>query len=171
MVAKILTVENKKVVITAWTLSIPEFRDLINECEANEIDPINPLTYIWGLYDPESPYQNIKDGRMAEIIKQDYPSKLDYETDFTFLAACEKAAILYNTPIRRFYESNKILLDKMADSAATEDIVTGKDGNITQFQQQLKSAKSFIEGYEAVENALKKELRARGNGKIGYDEL
>jgi len=167
MVSKILEVSEGKVIPGVECYTIPELKALLDLYQ----DPVPALCYLWALYDPQSPYQELPEEEKENVIAMDYTGEFDPMMDLEFMAAREKLAMLYETPISRFYKSNKVLLDKMSDVAMEAVISTGKDGNITQLQQQILRADKMIEGFKAAENAMKEELKVRGQMKTGYDEI
>lgn len=167
MVTKILQVDNGKVVPGIECYTVPELVAILGKYE----DPIPALSYLWALIDPESPYQELDEDQKEEMILQDYKGEYDVVNDIEMIEAREKLELLYTTPVKRFYKANKILLDKFSRVAGVEEVTTGKEGNITQLQNQVLKSELLIKGFKASENAYKDELKVRGQVKTGYDEM
>ncbi len=161
---RILTVEKGKVVIDEGILSIPEFKDVI------EVLGINYLQYLYDKYDPESPYGHLDDDEREQEIIKDIPEDLDLN-DFTMVKAIQKCEKLYNSPVRKILNGAKRAVEKLSVYFETEELESGRDGNLGAVVTAVIKLPQIITAYQAAENAYKQEVqKSRGNTKRAIDE-
>lgn len=169
MIAKIISADRGKVVLDEVIYTIPEFKELWEETKE-----IGYIQFLWALYDPESPYQNLPNHEVEDRVKEDI-SNAHPEVDFFneyFLVAREKAESLYYSPIRRLLDGAKAAVENIADFMKNTTITDGRDGNIAQIRGTIKELASMIKNYEATEESYKKEMsKTRGSSILGIDEV
>lgn len=76
---------------------------------------------------------------------------------------------LYVTPIKRFYDAQKEMLDKLSTYLITSEIEHGRDGNISNILTIFKDTDKIIGGFKKAESSHKEELIGRGGMTMGYD--
>jgi hypothetical protein len=170
MITKIFDIVNGHVVINHNCLSIPELKAIHDKYE----DPVPAFNFLHFKFDPESPYGNMELEEVEDILLKDFPGEYTLE-DPEMLAAIEKLEEMYVTPTYRYYQDNKILLEKLGKFARTAEITTGRDGNLSALGQQIKSVGKTIQEFKQLEKVVMQELaegkgRTRGNKKKAYDQ-
>jgi hypothetical protein len=170
MIVKIFDIVGGQVVINHNCLSIPELKAIHDSYE----DPIPAFNFLHYKYDIESPYANIPEEDKDEILLNDFLGEYTLE-DEVMIAAMNKLEELYVTPTYRYYLDNKNLLEKLSKFARTASVTTGRDGNITALQSQVKSVGKTILEFKQLEKVVLAELeetkgRARGGKKLAYDQ-
>jgi hypothetical protein len=170
MQIKIFDIHNGNVIINHNCLSIPELKAVHDAYE----DPLPAFNFLHYMYDIESPYANIPEGEKEEVIIHDFPGDYTLE-DEEMINAIKKLEQLYVTPTYRYYQDNKILLEKLGEFARTAKITAGRDGNISALTAQIKSVGKTIMEFKQLEKVVLAELeetkgRARGGKKLAYDQ-
>lgn len=169
MIAQVLTVENQKVKLHPGLLLVPEFKDLYEKQIKNKKDPLTVFTYFYLSLDPESPYQNLAEEDRSYNIQKDL--KKDWnESDIEFVMAKDKFELMYTSPIKRLYDAAKVALDNISSYLQTTSITDGKEGNYKDIVTTIQGIGKLTEGFKAAEQALKAEVKTRGDRKRGYDE-
>jgi hypothetical protein len=171
MIPKIFDISDKKVVINHNCLSIPELKAIVDKYE----DPIPALNFLHYKFDPQSPYANMGEEQKEEVLLNDFPGDYTLE-DPEILAAIEKLETMHVTPTYRYYLDNKILLEKLGKFARDTPITSGRDGNASVLQAQIKSVGKTIQEFKQLEKIVLQELsegkgRTRGDKKLAYDQL
>lgn len=170
MQVKLFDIYNGNVIINHNCLSIPELKAVHDAYE----DPIPAFNFLHYMYDIESPYANIPEEEKEDIIIHDFPGDYTLE-DEEMINAIKKLEQLYVTPTYRYYQDNKILLEKLGEFARTAKITAGRDGNISALTAQIKSVGKTIMEFKQLEKVVLAELeetkgRARGGKKLAYDQ-
>lgn len=163
-IPKIIEIQQGKVVINETILVIPEFKALY------EKSGLLPFQYLWGKHDPQSPYQNYDAFEIDEKIQADIPEHIDIN-DPLFFKANRRCEELYHSPIRKLLSGAKAAVEKVSFYFTTMDVTDGRDGNLTQVVNSVKSLDPLIKGYESAETAYTKEVqRNRADSMSAVDE-
>lgn len=163
---KIFDINDSQVVINENCLLIPEFKKIV-EVYA---DPIPVLCYVHFFSDPKSPYANLPMDQKEEIILKDYPG--EYTTDDEpVYKAVEKLKMLYETESMRLYRRAKSALDNLGRYLESAVLIDGRDSNVPGLLNALKSIRKISQEFKGLEHDVEEELRVRGQGNLGYDEL
>lgn len=167
---KIFDVKDGNIIVNEECLTIPELKAVIDVYE----DPIPPLSYLYYMYDPTSSYHNLPEEEKETTIMEDYQGEYTTE-DETIINAATKLKKLYTTPTMQFYLDMKELLFKLGAYGKTTAISSGKDGNYSAMQSQIKAVGTTIKEFKFLEETVQKELEdrnmtSRGNKKLAYDE-
>lgn len=170
MLPKFFDIVNKQVVINHNCLSIPELKAIHDKYE----DPIPIFNFLFYKFDPESPYANIEEEVKDDVLIVDFPGNYTLE-DEEIINAISKLEILYVTPSYRYYLDNKLLMEKLGTFARLSPVTSGRDGNFTALQTQLKSVGKTITEFKQLEKVILIELaegkgRTRGDKKKAYDQ-
>jgi len=163
-------ISNKSVVINHNCLSIPELK-AVHDYYDNPIPAFNFLHY---RFDPHSAYANIPEMEKDDVLIKDFPGDYTLEDD-VMINAIVKMQELFVTPTWRYYLDNKILMEKMGVFVRTSPITSGRDGNISALQGQLKSVGKTILEFKQLEKIAMLEVdegrgRIRGGKKLAYDQ-
>ncbi len=154
------------VVINENCLLIPELKKIIDTYE----DPIPVLGFLHFSTDPKSPYGNLPEEEREEMILADYPG--DYTTDDEpVYKAVEKLKKLYETPSMRGRRKALVAYDNLMDYMEKASITEGRDANLPGILNTLKSIRGINKELRAFEQDVEEELKVRGQGNVGYDEL
>jgi hypothetical protein len=167
---QLFDISNKTVVINHNCLSIPELKAIHDFY----IDPIPAFNFLHYKFDPHSAYGNIPEIEKDEILMKDFPGGYTLEDD-VMINALIKMEELFVTPTWRYYLDNKILMEKMGVFVRTAPITSGRDGNVTAMQAQLKSVGKTILEFKQLEKVALLEAdetrgRIRGGKKLAYDQ-
>lgn len=166
MLPRILTVSQNKIVLDETIFAIPEFKALIEYTEGDTL----PFMYIWGLYDPQSPFMNIEEHEREEAVIKDFPV-YEYLQTMEMISAMEKAEKLYFSPLRKILKGAKKAVENISGFLEDTEISDGRDGNLTQIVSTIKSLPQILKAYQEAENAYKQELqRNRGDMKSAIDD-
>jgi len=170
MIPEIFDTDNGHVVINPNCLLIPELK-AISESYNN---PIPPLSFLYFRYSPKGPYCNVPEEDKEEILLEDFPGEYTLE-DEVMIRAQEKMALLYTTPTYRYYQDNKVLLEKLGKFGRTAAITAGKDGNINALLSQIKSVGKTMGEFAQLEKFAQQEFdehksKVRGGKNKAYDQ-
>ena len=171
MIPEFFDIQNGKVVLNHNTLSIPEFKAIIDAYS----DPIPAFNYLHYKYHPKSTYHNIPEEEKEEVLLHDFPGEYTLE-DPEMIAAIQKMEMLTLTPTYRYYLDSKILMEKLGKFGRTNAISAGRDGNLSALTSQLKGTGKTIMEFKQLEKIAKEEIdemmggRNRGNKKTAYDQ-
>jgi hypothetical protein len=164
---EIFVLDNGRVVINPNCLLIPELKAVVKAYK----DPVPALSYLHFMYFPKSPYAALPEDTKEEVIL------LDYEGDYTpsdkeIRMAAQKLQELYKTPTQRFFFNCKKALDRLGEYVASATITEGRDGNLPQVRDMLKSVGKINQEFKQLEKAYEEEIKAsiRGGAEISYDE-
>ena len=164
---KIFDIDNDTVVISENCLLIPELKTIMETYD----NPIPVLSYVHFMTFPWSAYNNLPSEEKEEQILKDYPG--EYTTDDEpVYKAVEKIAKLYETPSmrlrRRALESSENIGKYLEKAVVTGE---GKDANLPSLLNALKSIRKLNQELRGFEKDIEEELRVRGQGNLGYDEV
>lgn len=166
MLPKILTVSQNKIVLDETIFAVPEFNALLEFSQGDTL----PFMYIWGMYDPQSPYMNFEEHEREAQVLKDFPV-YEYLQTMEMVNAVEKAEKLYFSPLRKILKGAKKAAENISFFMETTEVSDGRDGNVSQIIQTITSLPKIIEAYEKAENAYKQELqRNRGDMKSAIDD-
>lgn len=154
------------VAINVNCLLIPELKTICDHYE----DPIPVLGYVHYMSDPLSAYANLPEDEKEARVLEDYDGEYTPDDEPVY-KAIEKLTKLYETPSMRLLRQAKAGLKTLGNYLERAQITDGKDGNSTSFQTALKSIGKINQEYKVLERDVQEELRIRGQGAIGYDEL
>jgi hypothetical protein len=161
--------DNDELIISAECRSIDILEAVYQKYKS---DPLPVFKYINFLSNPYSPYNNYRENEKEEAILNDVGGSFLPDCNL-IQEAITRINKLYETPTKRFFESNKVLADRLTEYARTASITAGNNGNLSGLQAQLKNSGEFMKAFKLVENAYKEELVTvvnRGNAESGYDE-
>ena len=172
MIPKIFDIDTvtNKVIINDNILSIPELREVYEYYEGD--NRINAFQYLRHMCDPYGAYNQLSDEEREESVIFDFPGDYTPE-DEVLIKAKEKLISLYMSPTYKFYMDNKELLYKLGEFARTATVTDGKNGNLTDLLNQVKSVGKTITEFKILEKQAEKELdkiKIRGNRFVSYDE-
>lgn len=170
MLFEFFDIQNGKVVLNHNTLSIPEFKAIVDTYD----DPIPAFNFLHYKYHPKSAYHNIPEDEKEDVLLHDFPGEYTLE-DPEMIAAMEKIESLSITPTYRYYLDNKLLMEKLGKFGRTASITTGRDGNLSALIAQLKGTGKTITEFKQLEKVVKDEInemggKNRGNKKSAYDQ-
>jgi hypothetical protein len=156
---RILTVDsNNSVVLDEVILSVPEFRIMWEHCQ-----DLLPFQYIWGLFDPESPYLNFDEMDREEIVLKDFPIQ-GYLNDLEMINLINKAEKMYNSPERKILKGTKTAIEKLVQYFETMEIESGRDGNLSGVKASIVDMAKMIQSYKQVEQTYKQEVEKNRGG-------
>ena len=170
MIPDIFDIENGHLVINTNCLLLPELKAIHDKYK----DPIPAFSFLHYLYYPKGPYCNVPEEDKEEILLQDFPGEYSLE-DPEMINAMNKFDLLCISPSYRYYLDTKCLMEKLAKYGRDNPITTGRDGNQSAMNMQVKNAgKTFID-FIAFEKLVQEEIdeyksRVRGNKNLGYDQ-
>ena len=161
---KIFTVEDRIVKVDENCLLIPEFKAIVDKYD----NAIPPLTYVYLVADPSSPYGNLEEEERLELASSDVGGDFSLE-DEEIEAAIEKYKKLMYTPTQRLYDGAKINLDRLAKYLSEAQFEAGRDGNLGDLYRIQTGLAKLIEGFKKLEKIKDEELKTklRGSAQIG----
>jgi hypothetical protein len=164
MVAEIFRIHENEFVPTNNALAIPEFKALWKNVDNPELY----FLYIHYLHYPTSAYAELKEGEKEAQLLEDFP--IDKEDPY-FILAEQKAAILYNTPLKRGFKAAKKAYDLLSMTMDTlSEISLGKDGTYADVNSYLNNADKHMTSFIAVEKKYKSEVSSYGSREIAFDD-
>ncbi len=175
MIPKIFEIDTitQTVIINENILSIPELRAVYDYYSDDEMTRHNAFQFLRHMHDPYGPYNNLSEQDKEDSILHDFPG--DYSTeDEVIQDASKKLKTFYMSPIYKYYLDNKELLYNLGDFARTAVPTDGKNGNLADLLNQLKSVGKAIIEFGILEKQAEKELdkmKLRGNRHTAYDEF
>lgn len=163
---KIFDINEGNVVINTNCLLIPELKAIVDNYE----NPIPVLGYVHFMTDPRSPYMNLPIEEREELILKDYDG--DYSPDdepvFKAVEKIKKLAETHSMRLKRRAEAASDNLGKYLEKAQITD---GRDTNLPGLLNALKSIRKINQELRGFTQDVEEELRVRGQGNLGYDEL
>lgn len=165
---KIITIKDGKVVPDENVLGIPELRTIYDKFpeERNLI-----FQYLYHLYEPTSPYQNVAEDEREERVRKDFRGNYKPNFDKDIIKAKEKMMELTWNPITELLDGLRINIRNISTYLKTAEVDAGRDGNLSQLTSLHKSAKDLIKNYKATEQEFVMETQKnRGNSKTALDE-
>jgi hypothetical protein len=163
-------IQNGEVVINEHILIIPKLRAVKDAYK----DPLPAFKYLRYRYDLKGPYSDLPEDERDEVLMADYPGEYTLE-DKCMLDVTEWLDSLL-TPTQRYYKDCKVLLEKMGAFGRSTQITSGRDGNLSAFQAQLKGVGKSILEFKQLEKIVEQELeelsksKNRGSQVSSYDE-
>lgn len=165
---KIITIKDGKVVPDENVLGIPELKTIYDKFpeERNLI-----FQYLYHLYEPSSPYQNLAEDVREERVRKDFQGKYKPNFDKDIIKAKDKMMELTWNPITELLDGLRINIRNISTYLKTAEVDAGRDGNLSQLTSLHKSAKDLIKNYKATEQEFVLETQKnRGNSKTALDE-
>lgn len=167
----IFDISDKTIIVNQECLLIPELKAVVEYYE----NPVPALCYLYYMFDPASAYNNVPFNDKEDMILADFPG--DYTTeDEVIINASIKLKKLYMTPTLQYYLDSKVLLEKLGKYGRNNEVYSGKDGNYSAMQSQIKSVGKTVEEFKKLEDIVQKEIEelstinARGGKRLSYDE-
>lgn len=159
--------ETNSINITEACYLIPEIKVILDKHE----DYIPYIAYCYLMSAPDSPYLNLPENEKGEVVIADVTQQygvFEFE-DRDLKFAIQKLESLYETVVIRHYKALKILIDKFSDYMITNDIMEGKDGNMSELLRIVKEAGQNVRSYKDLQKQVEEELKAktRGDHEIG----
>ena len=169
---KILTTSEGKVIIDEVILGIPVFKKMYDFYTERGVDTVLlAFSYLHFMYDPESPYIMTQEDFRQQKVEKDFKGNYNPSFDMVMVEAAEKMKELCETPTYRYLMSLKASMDKIANLLLTEDIISGKDGNLADVIRLHKEATTLIQNFNSVLSDFQKEIaKRRGNTKQAIDK-
>tara|TARA_R110002167_G_scaffold85384_1_gene231552 strand:- start:233 stop:616 length:384 start_codon:yes stop_codon:yes gene_type:complete len=120
----------------------------------------------------DNPYFHFKTSEKEEQILQDIEANFSTE-DETIQIALRNLNKMYETPTSRAYAGISGMLDKLAKFMRTEEITTGRDGNMSAIIAAAKSYDQIRQSFKGAYKDLQEEQqsRVRGDKGLGYDQM
>ena len=170
MKIKIFDISDGILIVNDECHLIPELKAVLEYY----LDPIPALSYLHFMYDPASAYNNRPSDEKEEDILEDYPGEYTTE-DEVIINAARKLKKLYTTPTLQFYLDTKVLLEKLGKYGRENEVTSGKDGNYSAMQSQIKSVGKTIEEFKKLEDTVQREIEemnmsVRGNKRTAFDD-
>jgi hypothetical protein len=170
MKIKLFDISDGIIVVNEECLLIPELKAVVDYYS----NPIPALSYLHFMYDPASAYNNRPSDEKEEDILEDYPGEYTTEDD-VIIDAARKLKKLYTTPTLQFYLDTKVLLEKLGKYGRENEVTSGKDGNYSAMQTQIKSVGTTIEQFKKLEESVQREIEemgmdVRGQKRLSYDD-
>lgn len=164
----IFDIVNSKVVINENVLLIPWLKAI----EEKYDNVIHALCYCHYFTFVNGPYYTYPEDVRQDKLLKDFPG--DYKiTDKEICDAINNLhdiRVKYNTVIR-YWDSCKILLEKLSDYNQTVILDDGKEGNMTHVQRNMDKLGQNIKSYTSATKIMEEEQsKARGQTKRGYDQ-
>lgn len=165
---EIFDIENDKVVINVNCLMIPELKAVNDFYE----DPMPVFCFLHYYTNPRSAYNNLDEEERESSILYDYPGEYTLE-DEVIESAIRKLQKLNTTPTMKLLESGKIGLERLSTYIRTQEITSGRDGNMNTYLASLKSISQINKEFKALEKQAEDEVQSQGRGGVNwsYDEL
>lgn len=167
---KVFDIVGGKVVINVNCLLIPELKAITENYPGRTI---NVFSYIYYLTDPDSPYENYPDDKIAGQLKKDFPGDYDPESQVIKDAVRKLKEVFIELPEDRLYMGAK----KATDNLAT--YLQDKSGDVKE-PKEAKSLAETLKMVDAVSQSLgsarnrrttaRAEVKARGAGRVAYDQ-
>lgn len=138
-------------------------------------DPIPALCYIYYKTYPWSAYNNFEEDKRDEAIMNTYPGEYSLE-DPEIIIAVKELELRYDTPIKKFFMSQKKNLDTISAYFNAFDVSKINDdnqkGNLNSLKGYLKDSPILATAFTKLEDIYKKQMnfRNRGGAKAAYDE-
>jgi len=156
--------EHKKLSINEHTLLVPELKAIIDKFE----DPIPPLSYVYLLTVPDSPYANLPEDEKKQSISEDVGGEFSLE-DPIIDAAITKLQTLFSTPTSRLFIALQKSIDTISEYLTNASVIEGKDGNLDSIRQYQQNIGKIHESFKKIEKAKDEELKValRGKARLG----
>jgi hypothetical protein len=174
MIARLFDVQNGKVVPTEHCYTINWLKDIMDLYADNE-EYLKVYMYLFYMSYPNpdaNPYFHYKPIDKEDVILSDINAEFDPE-DEDIQIALRNIRKMYETPTSRAYEGIAGMLDKLAHFMKTENITTGRDGNMSAIVQAAKNYEQIRQSFKGAYKDLQDEQqsRVRGGKGLGYDQM
>lgn len=174
MLARLFDVQNGKVVPTEHCYTINWLKDIMDEYQEDD-EYLKVYMYLFYMTYPNpdaNPYFHFKATDKEEVILNDIGAEFSTEDDSIQIALrnCKK---MFETPTSRAYEGIAGMLDKLALFMKTENITTGRDGNMSAIIQAAKNYDQIRQSFKGAYKDLQDEQqsRVRGGKGLSYDQM
>jgi len=173
MIAKLFDIKNDKVVPTEHCYTIVWLKAIMDEYKEDD-EYLKVYQYLFYMTYPstdDNPYFSFKDEDKEESILEGIGAEFSTE-DGVVRLALDKMREMYETPISRAYEGIAGMLDNLSRFMKTEQITTGRDGNMASLISAAKSYDQIRASFKGAYKDLKEEQssRVRGGRGLAYDE-
>jgi hypothetical protein len=174
MIAKLFDVQNGKIIPTEHCYTIKWLKDIMEEYKEDD-EYLKVYMYLFYMTYPnpdENPYFHFISTDKEETILNDIDANFSTEDELV-QNALKKIKKMYETPTSRAYEGIAGMLDKLAKFMKTEEITTGRDGNMTAIIQAAKNYEQIRNSFKGAYKDLQDEQqsRVRGGKGISYDQM
>ena len=174
MIAKLFDIQNFKVVPTEHCHTIRWLKVIMDEY-AEDDEFLKVYQYLFYMRYPspdDNPYFHFKASEKEEQIMLDIQANFSTE-DENIQIALRNLKKMYETPTSRAYDGISGMMDKLAKFMKTEEITTGRDGNMSAI---ISAAKSYDQIRQSFKGAFKdlqdeQQSRVRGDKGLGYDQM
>jgi hypothetical protein len=173
MIAKLFDIQNNKVVPTVHCHTITWLKNIMEEYKEDD-EYLKVYQYLYYMRFPnpdENPYFHFKASEKEEQILSDIEANFSSEDDM-IVHALNKITKMYETPTSRAYDGIAGMMDKLARFMKTEEITTGRDGNMAAIISAAKSYDQIRQSFKGAFKDLQEEQqsRVRGDKGLGYDQ-
>jgi hypothetical protein len=174
MIAKLFDIQNFKIIPTTHCYSILWLKNIMDEY-AEEEEYLKVYMYLFYMRYPspdDNPYFHFRASEKEEQIMLDIGANFLTEDD-TIQIALRNLKKMYETPTSRAYDGIAGMMDKLAKFMKTEEITTGRDGNMSAIVAAAKSYDQIRQSFKGAYKDLQEETqsRVRGDKNIGYDQM
>lgn len=167
----VITVKNDTVIIDVNILSIPELKAVKDYYD--EETAILAFQYLHYMYDLESPYRWTSEytpDKIEEKVKKDFKGNYNPKMDQVMIDAAEKMQELNYSVLGDLLTGLKENIRRISQTLKTEEVDTGRDGNINQFVALHRSIQMITKNYKSTEKDFAEEVSKRvGNHKRAID--
>ena len=174
MIAKLFDIQNFKIIPTAHCYTIQWLKIIMDEYAEDE-EYLKVYQYLFYMRYPspdDNPYFHFKASEKEEQILSDIGANFSTE-DEPIQDALRALKKMYETPTSRAYEGISGMMDKLATFMKTENITTGRDGNMSAIISAAKSYDQIRQSFKGAFKDLQEETqsRVRGDKGLGYDQM
>ena len=165
MTPKILDYLDGEIVITPEAFIIKELNDIIKKYGDKEACPY--LSYVHLMTWPESPYITLPEDEISDAITFDVIQACgDFDLDEPLIQpAIERMYSLWDTESKRYYKALKIGMRKTSQIIESEEVISGRDGNLSEFNRMIREAGSTLKSFKDVEKIIDDEIKTKMRGK------
>lgn len=157
--------EDGKVVLNFNCLSVPELKRVWERYQT-----VLPFEFAYHMVHPASPYSDLERSLREEEVTLAFMSGFHKE-DIEIIEMLEVLKKMWVTPIMRYYESVKTLVDKLAvynENVLLDD--SKETGNMTHVLKIVKECGTAIETFNKARKTRDAEvLKLRGKTQGAYD--
>jgi hypothetical protein len=174
MIAKLFDLQNFKVVPTVHCHSIIWLKVIMDEYQEDD-EYLKVYQYLYYMTFPspeENPYFHFKQSEKSDEILRAIEANFSTE-DESVIIALRNLKKMYETPTSRAYDGISGMMDKLAKFMKTEEITTGRDGNMSAIVAAAKSYDQIRQSFKGAFKDLQEETqsRVRGDKGLGYDQM
>jgi hypothetical protein len=174
MIAKLFDIQNFKVVPTIHCHTILWLKNIMDEYTEDD-EFLKVYQYLFYMTYPspdDNPYFHFKASEKEGQILLDIRANFSTEDD-TVQIALRNIKKMYETPTSRAYDGISGMMDKLAKFMKTEEITTGRDGNMSAIIAAAKSYDQIRQSFKGSYKDLQEETQSkiRGDKNVGYDQM